>query len=491
MDEFNIYKDIQARTGGEIYIGVVGPVRTGKSTFIRRFMELFILPNMDAYEKERAIDEMPISGKGKMITTVEPKFIPKEAVEISLGNDTTAKIRMIDCVGYVVEGSLGSRIENSEERLVKTPWFDYDIPFSKAAEIGTQKVINEHSTIGIVLTADGSFGEIERENYIPAEERTINEMKKIGKPFIVVLNSSRPYSNEVRELVKSIEEKYNVIAMPINCEQLKYDDITKIMEKVLSVFKVTKINFFIPKWVEILSSEHELKKDLILNVKNILNKVTIIKDAIISNFTTDSKFIKQFKINKINLEDGSIDSIVDFDEAYYYKILSDILGTQITSEYKFMSVLKQLAATQNEYSRVATAYDNVKIKGYGVVTPSKEDIQIEEPEIIKHGNKFGVKIKSYAPSIHLIKATIETEIAPIVGSEQQANDLINYIKENSQNNPDGIWETNIFGKSIKQLIDDGIYTKVNKMTDESQLKLQDTMQTIINDSNGGIICIII
>ncbi|WP_167956406.1 stage IV sporulation protein A [Anaerosporobacter faecicola] len=488
---YNVYKDIQVRTGGEIYIGVVGPVRTGKSTFIKRFMDLLVIPNIeDVHSKERAIDELPQSAAGKTIMTTEPKFIPKEAAEIGLSDETMVKIRLIDCVGFMVDGASG-HIENDQERLVKTPWFDHEIPFTQAAELGTQKVISEHSTIGIVITTDGSFGDLSRENYVKAEEKTISELKKMKKPFIVLLNTNKPYSDDTRALADSLMEKYNVAVMPVNCEQLRKDDINSIMETILNEFPITELDFFIPKWVEMLSPNHWLKTDLINSVKNIMQNINLIRDVKSENVRCDSDYIKRCKIDRVSMQDGSVKIFVDFDDKYYYQILSDLIGTPIEGEYQLIATLRELAAMKNEYTKVGGAMDDVRYKGYGVVTPMREEIKIEPPEVIKHGNKYGVKIKAVAPSIHMIRANIETEIAPIVGSEEQANDLITYIKESADEEPEGIWDTNIFGKSIKQLVDEGINNKVHNMNDESQLKLQETLQKVINDSNGGLICIII
>ena len=490
-NSYNVYKDIQVRTGGEIYIGVVGPVRTGKSTFIKRFMDLLVIPNIeDVHSKERAIDELPQSAAGKTIMTTEPKFIPKEAAQISLSDETKVNIRLIDCVGFMVDGASG-HIENEQERLVKTPWFDHEIPFTQAAELGTQKVINEHSTIGIVVTTDGSFGDLARDNYLKAEEKTISELRKMNKPFIVLLNTNKPYSDDTRALAENLMEKYNVAVTPVNCEQLRKDDINAIMETILNEFPIAELDFFIPKWVEMLPQTHWLKMDLINGVKDIMKKVNLIRDVNSENVKYDSEYIKRCKIDKVSMQDGSVKIFIDFDDKYYYQILSDLIGTPIEGEYQLISTLRELAAMKNEYSKVGTAMEEVRYKGYGVVTPMRDEITIDQPEVIKHGNKYGVKIKAVAPSIHMIRANIETEIAPIVGSEQQANDLINYIKESAEEEPEGIWDTNIFGKSIKQLVDDGINSKVHNMNDESQVKLQETLQKVINDSNGGLICIII
>ncbi|HWT75434.1 MAG TPA: stage IV sporulation protein A [Mobilitalea sp.] len=491
LGQFDVYNDIQARTGGEIYIGVVGPVRTGKSTFIKRFMDLLVIPNIeDVHSRERAVDELPQAAAGRTIMTTEPKFIPKEAAEIAFDDETKVKIRLIDCVGYMVDGAAG-HIENQHERMVKTPWYDYEIPFTQAAELGTKKVINDHSTIGIVVTTDGSFGELPRAAYRTPEEKTISELKHLGKPFIVLLNTSKPYSNDTVKIAEEMSEEYNVPVMPVNAEQLKKDDITKIMENILSVFPITELDFFMPKWAEMLPADHWLKVDLIATVKDLFQNITEIKDVKAPNFNTDSQFVKKFKIDKVDRQDGTVSVDVEFDDAYYYKILSDLIGVPISGEYQLISTLRELAAKKIEFEKVAYATDQVRSKGYGIVSPLKDEIRIEEPEVMKHGNKYGVKIKASAPSIHMIKADIMTEVAPIVGSEEQAKDLINYINANAKENPEGIWQTNIFGKSIRQLVDDGINSKINKLTDESQLKLQETMQRIINDSNGGLICIII
>lgn len=491
LGQFDVYNDIQARTCGEIYIGVVGPVRTGKSTFIKRFMDLLVIPGIeDVHSRERAIDELPQAAAGKTIMTTEPKFIPKEAAEISLNDETKVKIRLIDCVGYMVDGASG-HIENQHERMVRTPWFDHEIPFTQAAELGTKKVINDHSTIGIVITTDGSFGEIPRNNYMLPEERTIEELKRLGKPFIVLLNTNKPYSNDTLRIAQEIEQRFDVTVLPVNCEQLKKEDIHNIMENILSVFPITELNFYMPKWAEMLPPDHWLKQDLISSVKTLFQNISRVKDANPENFNTDSEYVKRFKVEKVDMQNGAVTVNVEFDDEYYYKILSDLIGVPITGEYQLISTIKELAAKKSEFEMVSQAVKQVKSKGYGIVSPLKEEITIEEPEVMKHGSKYGVKIKASAPSIHLIRAEIITEVAPIVGSEEQAKDLITYINENAKVNPEGIWETNIFGKSIRQLVDDGINSKMNKLTDESQLKLQETMQKIINDSNGGLICIII
>lgn len=491
MDNFNLYKDIQARTGGEIYIGVVGPVRTGKSTFIKRFMDLLVIPNIqNVHNKERTIDELPQSAAGRTIMTTEPKFIPKEAAKINISDNTEVSVRLIDCVGYMVNGATG-HIENEQERLVKTPWYDYEIPFTKAAEIGTKKVINDHSTIGIVVTTDGSFGDLDRESYLEAEHKTIHELKALKKPFIVLLNSDKPFSEETVILSQEIATKYNTTVLPLNCEQLKQEDIYKIMESVLYEFPVTELDFYIPKWVEMLQNDHWLKREIIMAVKQLINDVEFLKDISKEKFETNCPFIKQIKVDKKDLSNGSIVLFIDVDDSYYYEILSDLTGADISGEYQLIKTIKDLSKLKNEYEKVSEAMQSVKFKGYGVVTPIKEEITLEKPEVIKTGNKYGVKIKAEAPSIHMIRANILTEIAPIVGTEEQAKDLQEFINENSETSEDGIWNTNIFGKTIEQIVEDGIRTKIAKLSDETQNKMQNALQKITNDGNGGVIFIII
>lgn len=490
MDNFHVYKDIEARTGGEIYIGVVGPVRTGKSTFIKRFMELMVLPKLaDGHLKSQTRDELPQSAAGKTIMTTEPKFIPKEAAEINLDDGITAKVRLIDCVGFMVEGAAG-HIENGEERLVKTPWYDHEIPFTQAAEIGTRKVIHDHSTIGIAVTTDASFGDLKRSDYLEAEEQTIGELKEIGKPFLVLLNSSRPYSEETRELADKLEKTHGVTVLPVNCEQLKKEDIENILAKVLREFPVTEIDYNIPKWMEILPDDHPLKAAAIENAREILMQVDQMKDITPEILTTEDSDIREIQIGRLEMSDGTVSLEVRIDDGCYYQVISEYTGLPVTDEYELFHTLSRLSGMQGEYEKVKNALSQVRQKGYGIVMPDKTEITLDEPQLIKHGNKYGVKIHAQAPSINLIKAHIETEIAPIVGNEQQAKDLIAYIKYNEATE-NGVWETNIFGKSVEQIVEDGMQAKISQMTEDCQVKLQDTLQKIINDSNGGMICIII
>ncbi len=399
--EFNLYKDIQQRTGGEIYIGIVGPVRTGKSTFIKRFMDLMVLPNMeDENIRSRTVDELPQSAQGKTIMTTEPKFIPKDAANIHLDGDTQVKVRLIDCVGYMVEGAAG-HMEGNNKRMVKTPWFDYEIPFVDAASIGTQKVIKDHSTIGIVVTTDGSFGELKRDNYIAAEEKTITELKTLGKPFVVVLNSERPYSDETVKLAQQMSEKYQTPIVPANCEQLRKDDINRILESILYEFPIIKMEFFIPKWAEMLPASNRMKESMIENARIILNSVTKAKDIKLIKKQDNSEYIADIHLDKMDLAQGLLKIKIEMEEKYYYENISELTGVPIQGEYQLISLIKELSAQKNSYAKVADAVNAVQMKGYGVIHPQLNDISLEEPELIRHGNKYGVKLKATSPSVHI------------------------------------------------------------------------------------------
>ncbi len=488
--EFDLYSDINKRTNGEIYLAVVGPVRTGKSTFIKRFMDLMVLPEMkDENVRERTMDELPQSSTGKTIMTTEPKFIPKEAAKIDISNDLSVKVRLIDCVGYMVNGAAG-HIENDVERMVKTPWFENEIPFTKAAMVGTKKVITEHSTIAVVITTDGSFGEIERENYIAPEEETIAQLKSLGKPFVVLLNSGKPFSKETKELANQIAEKNKATVIPVNCDQIKKDEIYKILESVLYEFPISAINFDIPKWVEMLDDDHYFKKSIIDLIRQSVMDIKKVKDIRKIDEMT-SEYIKKAEVENTDLSDGNVYVNIIMNDDKYYDVLSDLTNSNIKNEYCLINALKDYSVLKNEYGKIRDAMSNVNFKGYGVVAPGKDEIILEEPEITKNGSKFGIKIKAKAPSIHMIKTEVQTEIAPIVGSEEQANDLIRYIKENGEKSENGIFETNIFGKSIEQIVEDGIRNKLEKLSDETQEKLKNTLEKITNESNGGVICIII
>lgn len=487
--DFNVYKDIEKRTNGEIYIGVVGPVRTGKSTFIKNFMDVAVVPNIkDENEVKRTMDELPQSSAGKTIMTTEPKFIPNNAVSIKIGGRANVKVRLIDCVGFMVDGATG-HMEEEKERMVKTPWFDYDIPFSKAAEIGTQKVISEHSTIGVVVTCDGSFTELSPEEYNKALDKTVKELTSINKPFVILVNSLDPKSPQCTKLRNEIAEKYQVSTIAVNCLKLNENNVNNILENILFEFPISEIVFNVPKWLEIMDLGHELMKYIVGYSKEILNKIVRIKDIKNIKLDPDSDFIKGASVSSVELSNGNLALNFDIDDKYYYDTLTEMTGTQIDNQLQLIKLVKEMALQKVNYEKVNDAISKVRDTGYGIVTPQKEEIVLENPELIKSGNKFGVKIKATAPSIHFVKANILTEISPIIGSEEQAKDLIDFINKND----DGanIWETNIFGKSIGQIVDEGIMNKINNLTEETQSRMQGTIEKITNDQSRGVICILL
>lgn len=487
--DFNVYKDIEKRTNGEIYIGVVGPVRTGKSTFIKNFMDVAIVPNIeDDNEVKRTMDELPQSSSGKTIMTTEPKFIPNNAVAIKIGGKADVKVRLIDCVGFMVDGATG-HMEDDKERMVKTPWFDYDIPFSKAAEIGTEKVISEHSTIGVVITCDGSFTDIEPEAYNRALDKTVKELMSINKPFIILVNSLDPTSNECQALTAEIAAKYNVSTLAINCLKLNEMDVNNILENILFEFPITEIVYNVPKWLEIMDFENELMKYIVNFSKDVLSKIVKIKDIKKLKLQPDGEYIKGAQMASVELSNGKLVFNYDIDEKYYYDMLTNMTGTKIENQLQLIKMVREMASQRSNYIKVNEAISKVRNTGYGIVTPDKEEIVLENPELIRSGNKYGVKIKATAPSIHFVKANILTEISPIIGSEEQAKDLIDFI--NNKESEDNIWETNIFGKSIGQIVDEGIMTKINNLTEETQSRMQGTIEKITNDQSRGVICIVL
>ncbi len=491
--QYHVYHDISQRTDGEIYLGVVGPVRTGKSTFIKRFMELLVLPGIgDEAERNRAKDELPQSATGRTIMTTEPKFVPKDAAQIAVSEQDTVSVRLVDCVGFMVDGATG-HMEGETERLVKTPWYDYEIPFTQAAELGTRKVIRDHSTIGIVMMTDGSIGELPYETYVPALEKTIGELRKIGKPFVVVLNCIKPHSEDTKRLARQMEEAYHIHVVPVNCEQMKKDDVLRVMQNVLEEFPVSRLEFSIPKWVELLPATHEIKAGMIQLAKEFLQKFRCMKDCqeLSEAVSSEMPYLKGLRLENTDYATGVCRIAMDLVPKYYYQTVSSLVDLPIQSEYQLIQSLYHLAKERREVAKIKEACDAVKTKGYGVVTPLRDEIVLEEPVLIRQGNKYGIKIKAEAPSIHLIKAGIETEIAPIVGSEEQAQDLIRYIKEAAKNGQDGVWETNIFGKSTDQIVSEGIASKIAQMTEDCQQRLQEALQKIINDSNGAVVCIIL
>lgn len=489
LDTYNIYKDINARTQGEIYIGVVGPVRSGKSTFIKHFAEKLILPFMEeGAGKERTKDELPQSAAGRTVMTTEPKFIPREACTITPVEDVSMKIRLIDCVGFMIDGATGV-VEEGKERLVKTPWYDYEIPFSDAAEFGTRKVIKDHSTVGIVMTTDGSIGELPRDSYKAAEAATIDELKKIGKPFVVVVNSKNPLSKAASDCVDEIKKTYGTEAVSLDCEHLTLGDVNKTLELLLNSFPVNGIEFYFDRWIETLPDDNEIKQAMVECAGQILDRITYIKDFNKDSIKVENKYIEDIKSEPVDMADGIIRLSFKVDEALYYDMLSSLAGEKIENEFELINLIKEYAKEKSGLSRYTAAIDTVRQRGYGVVSPSRDEITISEPEVIKNGGRYGVKIKAESPSYHMIKVNIGTEIAPIVGSEAQANDLKKYIDENTKNGD--AWDINIFGKTIEQLVDDGIRTKLAMMNDDCQTKLMDTMQKVVNDNSGGLICLII
>ena len=491
-DNLKLYQDIANRTDGDIYIGVVGPVRTGKSTFIKNFMDLLVIPNIDnSYKRERAMDELPQSASGRTIMTTEPKFVPNEAVQITLDGNIKFKARLVDCVGYLVNNAIGY-LENDIPRMVKTPWSDEEMPFGEAAEIGTKKVIQDHSTIGILVTTDGSFSGIAREDYVPAEERVVKELKEINKPFVIVLNSVAPYSDYSRDLASSLEEKYDCPVIPTDCSNLSLYDINEIFSKVLYEFPIERINISYPKWVDGLDNSHWLKQELNNEIKNTFNGVKIIKQA---NFAVDNlqntDIISSTTIDEINLGNGNITITISLKDDLFYKVLTEISGETINNEFDLFSAFYSFSKIKAEYDRIAPALEEVKAKGYGIITPSMDELILDEPEIVKQGSKFGIKLRAKAPSIHMIMTNVETEVSPIVGSEKQSEELVKYLLEEFESDPKKIWESNIFGKNLHELVNEGLQNKLERMPEDAQMKLQETLERIVNEGGGGLICIIL
>lgn len=492
MERFDLLKDIAERTNGDIYIGVVGPVRSGKSTFIKKFMEKIVLPHIEnVHDKNRTKDELPQSGAGKTITTAEPKFIPNEAVELKIKDNIKFRVRIVDCVGYTVKGALGYEDENGP-RMVSTPWFDKPIPFQEAAELGTRKVISDHSTIGLVVTTDGSITEIPRESYKEPEERIIAELKELDKPFIVILNTTMPREEKTRELKQEMEQKYQVPVIPADCSDLDQDDIYTILQEVLYEFFVKEININMPKWINALEEDYWLKKNFLNAVKevsNTINKLRDIEKAVMAFNEFD--FVDKAILEEMDLGTGVANIKIEPKEGLFYKILSETFGFEITGDDQLIRLIKELSIAKKEYDKIAGALEKVRDTGYGIVPPFLEEMVLEEPEIIRHGSKFGVKLKASAPSIHMIKADIQTEVSPIVGTEKQSEELVNYLLNEFESDPKKIWESNIFGKSLHDLVREGIQNKLNHMPETAQMKLQETLQRIINEGSGGLICIIL
>ena len=492
MENTRLYQDIAKRTDGDIYVGVVGPVRTGKSTFIKKFMDLLVIPNINnEYKKERAKDELPQSAGGRTIMTTEPKFIPNEAIEITLDNNLKFKTRLVDCVGYLVDNAIGY-LEDDMPRMVKTPWSDDEIPFEKAAEIGTKKVIEEHSTIGILVTTDGSITDIPRKDYIKAEERVVSELKALNKPFVILLNSDDPNSDYAKELSNTLSDKYNVPVIPTNCEYLTIDDINNIFSKVLYEFPVEQISIKFPRWIDGLDFNHPLRIELLKEIKTAFEDITVLKEISSSvNSIKQTEIISNTSIDDIQLGSGNVTIIITLKDELFYNVLTEITGVNVTNEGDLFSIISNLSKTKKKYDKIAYALEEVNRKGYGIVTPSMDELILEEPEMIKQGSRFGVKLKAMAPSIHLIKTNVATEVSPIVGSEKQSEELVDYLLSEFENDPKKIWESNIFGRSLHELVNEGLQTKLSKMPEDAQLKLQETLERIVNEGSGGLICIIL
>jgi stage IV sporulation protein A len=493
LDNFNIYKDIAERTQGDIYVGVVGPVRTGKSTFIKKFMEKMVIPKIEnAYKKQRAKDELPQSSSGKAIHTTEPKFVPNEAVEVSLENDTKFKVRMVDCVGYIVNGALGYMEEEDKPKMVTTPWYDYEIPFEEAAEIGTKKVINEHSTIGLLITTDGSITDIDRESYVEVEERVVEELKSINKPFIIVLNSSHPYEPETIELRKSLEEKYDVPVQTMDILNMKEEDMTNVFQRVLKEFPIKEVNIDMPAWIEELKPEHWLKADFINVVKNMAKEIYKVRDIKKSMENLyEFEFLDNSTLNEMNMGEGTARIALKPKEDLFYKIIGEVCNREIENENDLLKIVETMNKAKIEYDRIAEALEDVKDTGYGLVAPQLTEMKLEEPEIVKQGNRYGVKLKASAPSLHFIRADIETEVSPIMGTEKESEEMLKSLLEEFETDPSKIWQSNMFGKSLEVLVKEGLQNKLYRMPEDVQVKIQKTLQKIINEGNGGLICIIL
>ena len=455
-------------------------------------MDLLVIPNIDnEYKKERARDELPQSAGGRTIMTTEPKFIPNEAVEITIGDNLKFKTRLVDCVGYLVNNAIGY-LEDDMPRMVKTPWYEEEIPFEEAAEIGTRKVIAEHSTIGILVTTDGSITDIPREDYINAEERVVKELKELNKPFVIVLNSDDPFSDYTKALAKKLEEKYGVSVLPTDCTRLDIEDIDDIFSKILYEFPVETININFPRWVEGLPDDHWLKVELYDEIEKAFDNIRILKQVDRGiNQLQSTKVITKTTLSEVRLGEGSVNVSIELNDELFYKVLTEISGVDIDNEGTLFSTMTEFSRTKKQYDKIACALEEVKATGYGIVTPSIDELILEEPEMVKQGTRFGVKLKAKAPSIHMIRADIETEVSPIVGSEKQSEDLVNYLLSEFESDPKKIWESNIFGKILHELVNEGLQNKLARMPEDAQAKLQETLERIVNEGSGGLICIIL
>lgn len=490
MDNANIYKDIAKRSNGDIYLGVVGPVRTGKSTFIANFVSKLVLPNIkNDYDRERNLDELPQSATGKTVMTTQPKFVPNDAVKINV-SDVEMKVRLVDCVGYMIDGAMGSA--DDTPRMVKTPWSEEELPFNEAAEIGTKKVITEHSTISVMITTDGSFGDIPRQNYVKAEEQVVSELKQTNKPFCIILNTTTPESGETEKLRSSLSEKYQSPVLSIDCANLNEDNIAKILEEVLKQFPIESIQVKLPKWMQALPFDSDLISEVVKEIKDLVSVDDKIGDFKLNGVLFESsENFEPLTDTKIKLDEGTINITVEPKPELFYKVLSSQCGVNIESDFELISYIKELTYAKSEFDKVKEALESVEEFGYGVVYPKHEEIEIMEPELTKQGGKYGVKIKAKAPSLHIMRVDVDAEVSPIVGTQTQSEDLIKFLKEEQENNPHGIWDTNMFGKSIETLINEGVDNKINTMPKDAQRKMRKTLTRIINEGKGGIICILL
>lgn len=488
----NLYENIEKRTGGDIYIGVVGPVRSGKSTFIKKFMEALVIPNIsDADRRTRAIDELPQSAAGRTVMTTQPNFIPRQGVDIVLGENRNLKVRLVDCVGYMIKGAQGDT-EEGKPRMVKTPWFKQAIPFEKAARIGTQKVINEHSTIGIVVTTDGSITDIPRENYVEAEEKVVSQLKAMGKPFVIVLNSVVPKSQEVTTLANQISKKYAVPVVCANCLELTKDKIEEILEVALTQFPVREIRITLPKWLIMQDSDFEAKATIMQSIKE--NFADIKKISKIYKASENLKkldFLKSVDFGNIDYGTGSVTLETEVDKKLYYDALNTITGTDVSDEWALMEMMKELIHAKNEYDKIEPALRQVEATGYGIVMPSQDKLQLEEPEMVKQGSKYGVKLTASAPSLHILKANISTTVSPIIGNEQNGEEMVMSMMKNFENNPLEIWQSNLLGNSLQELVNRGLNAKLANIPPEAREKLVQTIEKVVNEGCQGLICIIL
>lgn len=492
VESFDIFQDIAERTGGDIYIGVVGPMRAGKSTFIRRFMELFVIPNITGdYDRQRTIDAMPQAGAGKTVMTVEPKFVPEEAVPIDLKDNLSLNVRVIDCTGYPVEGAQGY-IEGDETRMVRTMWYEEPIPFTEAAELGTEKVIMDHSTIGIVVTTDGTIVDIPRENYVEPERKVVQKLQEIGKPFVIVLNSTDPYSKHVSDLATDMEEEYGVPVIPANCLELTHDDIILIIEQVLYEFPVTEITVRVPRWIQMLSSTHWLKSTIQANINAAVDSVKRIRDidsCVMSLSVSD--YVDRVEVEQVKMSTGTATLRLEATDEAFFKVLSERVGQNVMDKADLLGLLNELVVAKKTHDKFALALRELEETGYGIVEPTLEDMQFEEPEMVRQGRNYGVRLSARGPVIHLIKSEVEAEVSPLIGSEEQGLELVNYLMEKFEDDPRKIWATDLFGKSLQDIVIESVSGKIDRMPENVKAKMQETITRILNEGSGGLICIIL